>query len=107
MGRVYRATDKKVGEEVAIKLLNPSIAADKKTLERFRNELKFARKIAADPNFLMELEWRELEKMVAFVLEELGFAVILTPGAKDGGKDIIAELKVDGHLKVFYIEVKH
>jgi serine/threonine protein kinase/Tfp pilus assembly protein PilF len=45
MGTVYRAEDKKVGEEVALKLINPLVALDKKTIERFRNELKFARKI--------------------------------------------------------------
>ena len=47
MGKVYRATDKKIGEDVALKLLSPAIAGDKQTLERFRNELKFARKIAS------------------------------------------------------------
>ena len=45
MGAVYRVEDTKVGEEVALKLINPLIASDKKTIERFRNELKFARKI--------------------------------------------------------------
>ena len=45
MGKVYRAFDKKIEEEVALKLLKPEIAADRKTIERFRNELKFARKI--------------------------------------------------------------
>ena len=46
MGRVYKALDKEINEEVAIKLLKPEIASDKSTVERFRNELKFARKIA-------------------------------------------------------------
>jgi len=46
MGRVFRVADKKIGEEVALKVLNPAVAADKKTIERFRNELKIARKIA-------------------------------------------------------------
>ena len=32
-------------EKVALKLIKPEIAADKKTIERFRNELKYARKI--------------------------------------------------------------
>jgi tetratricopeptide (TPR) repeat protein/predicted Ser/Thr protein kinase len=46
MGKVYRAIDQKIDEEVAIKLIKPEIAADKKTIERFGNELKMARKIA-------------------------------------------------------------
>ncbi len=45
MGKVYRALDKKLNEEVALKLVKPEIASDKKTLERFSNELKIARKI--------------------------------------------------------------
>ncbi len=46
MGKVYKAFDKKIKERVALKLLKPEIAADEKTIERFRNELKFARKIS-------------------------------------------------------------
>jgi serine/threonine protein kinase/Tfp pilus assembly protein PilF len=46
MGKVYRAFDKKLNEEVAIKLIKPEIASDKKTVERFRNELRLARKIS-------------------------------------------------------------
>jgi serine/threonine-protein kinase len=45
MGKVYRAVDKKLNEEVALKLIRQEIAADKKTIERFGNELKLARKI--------------------------------------------------------------
>ena len=45
MGRVYKATDTKINEKVALKLIKPEIASDKKTLERFGNELKIARKI--------------------------------------------------------------
>jgi serine/threonine protein kinase/predicted Zn-dependent protease len=45
MGKVYRALDKKLNEEMALKLIKPEIASDKKTLERFQNELKLARKI--------------------------------------------------------------
>jgi len=46
MGKVYRVEDKKIKEEVALKLVKPEIASDKKTIERFSNELKMARKIA-------------------------------------------------------------
>jgi serine/threonine protein kinase/tetratricopeptide (TPR) repeat protein len=45
MGRVYRAHDTKLNEEVALKLIKPEIAAEKRVVERFRNELKMARKI--------------------------------------------------------------
>jgi len=45
MGRVYRAFDRKVGEDIALKLIKSEIATDRKTVERFRNELKTARRI--------------------------------------------------------------
>jgi len=46
MGRIYRAVDKKLNEEVALKLIKPAIASEKRTLERFHNELKLAHKIS-------------------------------------------------------------
>jgi len=46
MGKVYKAQDTEIKEKVALKLLKPEIAADKKTIERFQNELRFARKIS-------------------------------------------------------------
>ena len=45
MGKVYRVEDTKAKEEIALKLIKPEIAADKKTIDRFRNELTTARKI--------------------------------------------------------------
>jgi len=45
MGKVYRVHDKKIEEEIAIKFLRPDIAADKKTIERFKNEIRIARRI--------------------------------------------------------------
>lgn len=46
MGKVYRVEDIKINEDVALKLIRPEIASDRKTIERFRHELKIARKIA-------------------------------------------------------------
>lgn len=40
MGRAYKTIDKEIKESVALKLIKPEIAADKDTIERFRNELK-------------------------------------------------------------------
>lgn len=45
MGKVFRAKDTKLNEEVALKLIKPEIASSKKTIERFSNELRLARKI--------------------------------------------------------------
>ncbi len=45
MGSVYRVEDTKLNQEVALKLIKPEIAKDKKSIERFRNELKLARTI--------------------------------------------------------------
>ena len=46
MGNVYKALDTKINEKVALKILNPKIASDKKNMERFRNELKITRRIS-------------------------------------------------------------
>ncbi len=46
MGRVYRVFDKKVEEDVALKLVKPEIAADREVIDRFRSELKMSRKIS-------------------------------------------------------------
>jgi serine/threonine protein kinase/tetratricopeptide (TPR) repeat protein len=46
MGRVYKVFDTEVREKLALKLLNPEIASDEQTIERFRNELKLARTIS-------------------------------------------------------------
>jgi serine/threonine protein kinase/Tfp pilus assembly protein PilF len=45
MGNVYRVEDTKLKQEVALKLIKPEIARDKRIIQRFRNELKTARNI--------------------------------------------------------------
>jgi serine/threonine protein kinase/Tfp pilus assembly protein PilF len=45
MGKVYKVLDKEINTNVALKLIKPEIAADEKTIDRFRNELKTARDI--------------------------------------------------------------
>lgn len=47
MGMVYKANDKELGEVLAIKTLKPDmVAADTNALERFKSEIKLARRIA-------------------------------------------------------------
>jgi serine/threonine protein kinase/tetratricopeptide (TPR) repeat protein len=45
MGDVYKVHDTKLQEDMALKLLRPEIAFDPDIIQRFRNELKLARKI--------------------------------------------------------------
>ena len=46
MGKVYRVEDLKIKEELALKLINPEVASEKNTIQRFINELKVAHKIS-------------------------------------------------------------
>lgn len=63
--------------------------------------------IAKNPRVLDAIEWRDMERVIAAALEEIGFAVELTPSAKDGGKDVILTCKIANEAHVFYVEVKH
>lgn len=67
----------------------------------------YIEKIAANPDFLLNLEWRELEKTLAEIFEGLAFKVKLTPPSKDGGKDLILEIVKEGTKLSYIVEVKH
>ncbi|MGB7294128.1 MAG: protein kinase [Candidatus Aminicenantales bacterium] len=45
MGAVYRVMDTKIQEEIALKLFKPGVVPDPSAIERFKNELKLARRI--------------------------------------------------------------
>lgn len=45
MGSVYSAHDRELDENVALKMLNPQVVATLGTLERFRQEVKLARRV--------------------------------------------------------------
>jgi serine/threonine protein kinase/Tfp pilus assembly protein PilF len=46
MGKVYKAFDKDIHENIALKIIRPEIASNTQIITRFQNELKMARKIA-------------------------------------------------------------
>ncbi|KJG55075.1 endonuclease [Photobacterium kishitanii] len=68
---------------------------------------RLAKAIAQNPRYLMDIEWRELERVVQVVFEELGFSAELTPGSKDGGKDVILKCRISGFDHTYFIELKH
>ncbi|HDZ26555.1 MAG TPA: serine/threonine protein kinase, partial [Candidatus Aminicenantes bacterium] len=68
MGNVYRVLDKKINEEIALKLIKPAIATDENIIERFRNELKFARKIT-HKNVCRMYDLNEEEEILYITME--------------------------------------
>ncbi|MBN2409305.1 MAG: protein kinase, partial [Candidatus Aminicenantes bacterium] len=46
MGRVFKALDKEINDNIALKVLKPEISSDERMIERFRNELKLSRQIS-------------------------------------------------------------
>jgi serine/threonine protein kinase/Flp pilus assembly protein TadD len=87
MGRVYKAMDTKIKEKVALKLLKPEIASDEKTLERFSNELKFARKIR-HKNVCQMFDLNEEQGMHYITMEYVS------------GEDLRSMIRMSGQLSV-------
>jgi len=111
MGKVYRAVDKKLNEEVALKLIKPEIASDKKTIGRFSNELKLARKIShrnvSRMYELMEEEGMHFITMEYVPGEDLK-SFIRRAGPLSAGKTIfIAKQVCEGLVEAHRLGVVH
>jgi serine/threonine protein kinase/predicted ATPase len=82
MGRVYKVNDTELKENVALKLLKKEIGSDEKTIERFRNELKIARRVShkhvcrmhdigrADETYFITMEFVEGEDLRSLIRKE-------------------------------------
>ena len=68
---------------------------------------EFAKLVSQTPDTLDHLEWRDLERMMARVMEGLGFECELTPPSKDGGKDLILVWRATSGDQAFIVELKH
>lgn len=87
MGEVYKVHDTEIKEKVALKLLKPEIASNKKTIERFRNEIRLARKIAhknvgrmfdlgkAEDNYFITMEYVEGQDLKGLIRQSGHLAV--------------------------------
>ena len=70
MGEVYRARDRKLDRDVAIKVLPPSVAADPDTLARFEREAKAVAALS-HPNILSIFDFGAHEGIAYAVMELL------------------------------------
>lgn len=68
---------------------------------------EFARLVSESPDILDHLEWRDLERMMARVMEGLGFDCELTPPSKDGGKDLVLTWHANSGDQSYIVELKH
>ncbi len=68
MGEVYRADDMELGQSVALKFLPEKVAADPTALDRFRGEVRNARKIA-HPNVCRMYDIGEVDGHVFLSME--------------------------------------
>ena len=68
MGEVYRADDLTLGQPVALKFLPERFASDEAMLERFRNEVRIARKVS-HPNVCRVYDVGEMDGHTFFTME--------------------------------------
>jgi serine/threonine protein kinase len=62
MGQVYRAQDSRLDRTVALKILSPDVAADKRRMQRFRQEAKVASSLN-HPNIVTIFEFGEVDNL--------------------------------------------
>ncbi|UCE74806.1 MAG: protein kinase, partial [Methanomassiliicoccales archaeon] len=94
MGKVYRVEDTKTNEELALKLISPTVSSDRNTIKRFINELKITHKISHrnicrmyhlgedEGNFYITMEYvpgEDLKRMIRMTRRlSIGTAVSIT-----------------------------
>ncbi|MEU1968921.1 restriction endonuclease [Micromonospora sediminicola] len=66
-----------------------------------------ARQVALRPGELINIEWRDLERLMREVFEEIGFETQLTRPAKDGGFDLKLLSNLGGEEFSCLVEIKH
>jgi len=87
MGMVYKVLDTKIKETMALKFLKPEVASNTETMERFNNELKFARKIR-HKNVCQIYDLNETEGNSYIIMEYVP------------GEDLRSMIRMSGQLSV-------
>jgi HAMP domain-containing protein len=105
MGVVYRAFDREVGEVVAIKALRPDLGIDATLLERFKQELRLARRIT-HRNVVRTYDLGEVEGMYYITMELVRGTTVATLIREAGRLDVPAALTI-GKQVCRALEVAH
>ncbi|MBR1158070.1 restriction endonuclease [Bradyrhizobium elkanii] len=66
-----------------------------------------AQEIVCSPDYLMHVEWRDLERLLGEVLSGLGFNVLVTRPGRDGGFDLELRCVEAGQPMIYLVEIKH
>ncbi len=70
MGRVYRADHLQLDAQVAVKLLNPDVAADQQAVKRFQTEARAASRLR-HPNTIQVYDFGQSDTGILFLVMEL------------------------------------
>jgi HAMP domain-containing protein len=98
MGVVYRARDSQLGEPVAIKLLRPELGSlDPTLLERFKQELRLARRIT-HRNVVRTFDLGEAEGVYYITMEYVHGTTLATLIRQSGRLDVPATLTIGKQL---------
>lgn len=68
MGSVYRVRDRELGEDVALKVLKPELLTDPSVLDRFRSEVRLARRIS-HPSVVRTHDVGEVDGLIFLTME--------------------------------------
>ena len=68
MATVYKAHDTRSGEDVAMKVLSPTITGEKRFVKRFRREAEFVKQKLRHPNIVPVIAYGETEGYVYIVM---------------------------------------
>jgi len=66
-----------------------------------------AQEIVRTPDYLAQVEWRDLERLLGEVLSGLGFGVLVTRSGRDGGFDLELSCDEAGRRETYLVEIKH